>query len=287
MGPPAQPLVLLAHADQWLAKSLESVLTQSGYRVIATDKRQQIIELARRHRPDAVLLDLGLDRRSTDSFALCRGLRAEATVSAATPIILLTAGAALRLQQMEALRAGAWELRGDPLDIEELVLRLGVYVRGKLEIDRVGVDGLLDRVSGLYNENGLARRSEELAAFTARHGMGLACAVFRPSESQSLNDGVGDRLAVAFKRAGRVSDAVGRTGPAEFTVFAPATDETGAEGLVQRISDAVARQVSIKVKGGISTAPAQPMPPRRSGAAPPPLLALPAELFDRAREALR
>jgi len=278
---------LLAHADQWLAKSLESVLTQNGYRVIATDKRQQIIELARRHRPDAVLLDLGLDRRSTDSFALCRGLRAEATVSAATPIILLTAGAALRMQQMEALRAGAWELRGDPLDIEELVLRLGVYVRGKLEIDRVGVDGLLDRVSGLYNENGLARRSEELAAFTARHGMGLACAVFRPSESQPLTDGVGDRLAVAFKRAGRVSDAVGRTGPAEFTVFAPATDETGAEGLVQRISDAVARQVSIKVKGGISTAPAQPMPPRRSGAAPPPLLALPAELFDRAREALR
>ena len=286
MGPPIQPLVLLAHADQWLAKSLESVLTQSGYRVITTDKRQQIIELARRHRPDAVLLDLGLDRRATDSFALCRALRADATVSAATPIVLLTAGAALRMQQLEALRAGAWELRGDPLDIEEIVLRLGVYVRGKLELDRVGVDGLLDRVSGLYNESGLARRAEELAAFTARHGMGLACAVFRPIGSEPLTNG-GDQLAVAFKRAGRVSDAVGRTGPAEFTVFAPATDETGAEGLVQRISDAVARQAALKVKAGISTAPAQPVPPRRSGVGPPPLLALPAELFDRAREELR
>ena len=287
MARPIQPLVLLAHADQWLAKSLESVLTQSGYRVIATDKRQQIIELARRQHPDAILLDLGLDRRSTDSFALCRALRAEPAVSTATPIVLLTAGAALRTQQMEALRAGAWEMRGDPLDIEELVLRLGVYVRGKIELDRVGHDGLLDRVSGLYNENGLARRSEELAAFTARHGMGLACAVFRPSDGEPLTDGAADRLAVAFKRAGRVSDAVGRTGPAEFTVFAPATDETGAEGLVQRISDAVARQVSLKVKAGTSTAPAQPVPPRRSGSAPPPLLALPAELFDRARDALR
>ncbi len=280
-----QPLVLLAHADQWLAKSLESVLTQGGYRVIATDKRQQIIELARRHRPDAILLDFGLDR-ATDKFALCRAVRAEPAVSSATPIVLLTAGAALRSQQIDALRAGAWELRGDPLDMEELVLRLGVYVRGKLELERLGVEGMLDRVSGLYNENGLARRSEELAAFTARHGMGLACAVFRPIDGGPLTNSAADRLAVAFKHAGRVSDAVGRTGPAEFTVFAPATDETGAEGLVQRISDAVARHASVKVKAGISTAPAQPVP-RRSNSAPPPLLALPAELFDRARDALR
>jgi hypothetical protein len=142
-------------------------------------------------------------------------------------------------------------------------------------------------VSGLYNETGLARRSEELAAFTARHGMPLACAVFRPLEG-GLNGTAADRLAVAFRNAGRVSDAVGRTGPTEFTVFAPATDETGAEGLVQRITDAVARSAAVKLRAGICTAPAQQPPePRRSGSAPLPVLALPAELFDRARDALR
>ena len=225
MASSVQPLVLVANADKWLADSLESVLTQGGYRVVATDKRQQVIDLARRHRPDAILLDLGLDRRSTDNFGLCRALRAETAVSAATPIVLMTAGPALRAQQMEALRAGAWELRGDPLDMEELVLRLGAFVRGKLEIDQHGVEGMLDRVSGLYNETGLARRSEELAAFTARHGMPLACAVFRPVEG-GLNGSAADRLAVAFRHAGRVSDAVGRTGPTEFTVFAPVTGST-------------------------------------------------------------
>jgi DNA-binding response OmpR family regulator len=287
MASSVQPLVLLANADKWLADSLESVLTQGGYRVVATDKRQQVVELARRHRPDAILLDMSLDRRTTDNFGLCRALRADAAVSAATPIILMTEGPALRTQQMEALRAGAWELRGDPLDMEELVLRLSAFVRGKLEIDRHGVEGMLDRVSGLYNETGLARRSEELAAFTARHGMPLACAVFRPLEG-GLNGTAADRLAVAFRNAGRVSDAVGRTGPTEFTVFAPATDETGAEGLVQRITDAVARSASVKLRAGICTAPAQQPPePRRSGSAPSPVLALPAELFDRARDALR
>src|SRR5882672_3978188 len=158
-----EPLVLLGNADKWLAESLESVLTQGGYRVMATTKRQQVLELARRYVPD-----MGLDQRASDNLALCRALRADPGISRATPIILTTAGPALRAQQLEALRAGAWELRGDPLDIEELVLRLGVYIQGKLEVDRLGAEGLIDRASGLYNDEGIARRAAELAAFTAR-----------------------------------------------------------------------------------------------------------------------
>jgi len=283
-----QPLVLVANADKWLAESLESVLTQGGYRVLTIDKRQQIVEQVRRQRPDAILLDVALDRRSSDNFALCRALRAEPSVSRATPIVLMIAGPVLRTQQLEALRAGAWELRGDPLDMEELALRLGAYVQGKLALNELNVEAMIDRASGLYNEDGLARRSDELAAFTARHGMALACAVFRPTEGSGVLTGAAaDRLALAVKRAGRISDAVGRTGPAEFTVFAPATDETGAEGLVQRITDAVARSAAIRLKAGVSTAPAGS---RRSAAGPTPSaphLASPSDLFDRAREELR
>jgi DNA-binding response OmpR family regulator len=275
-----EPLVLLANADKWLTESLESVLTQGGYRVMATNKRQQVLELARRYTPDAMLLDAGLDQRASDNLSLCRALRADPDISRATPIILLTAGPALRAKQLEALRAGAWEMRGDPLDMEELVLRLGVYVQGKLEVDRLGAEGMVDRASGLYNDAGMARRSAELAAFTARQGMPLACAVFQPVDGV-LTAGAADRLALAFRRAGRISDAVCRTGPAEFAVFAPATDETGAEGLVQRISDAVSRNSAVKLRAGVSTAPAGPK--RSLPQAPPPS---PTELLDRARNAL-
>src|SRR5438093_360911 len=266
-----EPLVLLANADKWLTESLESVLTQSGYRVIATAKRQQVLELARRQQPDGILLDVGLDQRASDNLALCRALRADPSVSRATPIIITTAGPALRAQQIEALRAGAWELRGDPLDVEELVLRLGVYVQGKLEVDRLGAEGLVDRASGLYNDVGMTRRSAELAAFTAREGLPLACAVFQPSESAAvLTPGGADRLAIAFQRAGRISDAVCRTGPTEFAVFAPATDETGAEGLVQRITAAVARTAAVRLRAGTSTSPAESERPSGAGSFTPP-----------------
>ena len=282
-----EPLVLLANGDKWLTESLESVLTQGGYRVITTAKRQQVLELARRQLPDAILLDLGLDQRASDNLTLCRALRADGMISHATPIVLTTAGPALRQQQLDALRAGAWELRGDPLDMEELVLRLGVYVQGKLELDRLSNEGLIDRVSGLYNDEGVSRRASELAAFTAREGLPLACAVFEPvNGGAALTGGAADRLAIAFRHAGRVSDAMGRTGPVEFIVFAPATDETGAEGMAQRITDAVSSAVGVRLRAGLSTDAGGPRPPRSSAAYADPHRLSPPDLLARAREAL-
>src|SRR5207244_5362262 len=277
-----EPLVLLGNADRGLAESLESVRTQGGYRVMATTKRQQVLELARRYLPDGIVLDMGFDQRASDNLALCRALRADPGISRATPIILTIAGPVLRAQQLEALRAGAWELRGDPLDMEELILRLSVYVQGKLEVDRLGTEGMIDRASGLYNDTGINRRSAELAAFTARQGLPLACVVFQP-DNGDLSAGAAARLAQALQRAGRISDAVGRTGPAEFTVFAPATDETGAEGLVQRITDAVARSESVKLRAGMSMAPGTTGRPSRASSPPP---TSPTELLARARNAL-
>src|SRR2546426_778092 len=188
----------------------------------------------------------------------------------------------------ESLRGGGWERRGDPLDMEELILRLGVYVQGKLEVDRLGTEGMIARASGLYNDTGINRRSAELAAFTARQGLPLACVVFQP-DNGDLSAGAADRLAQALQRAGRISDVVGRTGPVEFAVFAPATDETGAEGLVQRITDAVSRAAAVKLRAGISAAPAakRPSGARASTSLPQPTPPSPTDLLDRARNALR
>src|SRR5919108_676810 len=219
----AQPLVLVGNADKWLTDSLESVLTQGGYQVIATARRQQVLEHARSQRPDGILLDLGLDRRATDSFALCRALRADPGVSRATPIVLMTAGPALRVQQIEALRAGAWELRGDPLDMEELVLRLGAYVQGKLEVDRLGSDGLVDRVSGLYNDAGLARRGAELAALAVRQGPTPARRCVRRAGVSTTRSGACRRVEWC---AGRACHCCARGGRRSHAV--PHADPSGA-----------------------------------------------------------
>src|SRR5256886_7370842 len=131
-----QPLVLVGNGDKWLTESLESVLTQGGYQVVATARRQQVLEHVRSQRPDGILLDLGLDRRTSDSFALCRALRADPSVSRATPIVLLTAGPAPRSRPNAALRAGARGRGGGPLRMGELVVRPGASVQGELRSRR-------------------------------------------------------------------------------------------------------------------------------------------------------
>lgn len=272
----ALPLLLLANGDEWFRDSIESVLVQRGFRVVTAENGPRTLEQARRHSPDGVILDIAFPPQWPDAFAVCRALREppDPPLSPAAPIILTTPGPALRAQQLEALRHGAWELRGDPIDIEELSLRLAAYVQGKLEADRQRAVGLVDGTSGLYNEAGVARRAAELAALTARQKSALACVVFAPVAP--VEAALADRLALAFKSAGRASDAVGRTGPAEFTVYAPGTDAAGAARLVTRVTHTVAQQLNggtVALRAGYSAAP---------GDAPIPA----GELYTRARLAL-
>jgi diguanylate cyclase (GGDEF)-like protein len=52
-----------------------------------------------------------------------------------------------------------------------------------------------------------------------------------------------------FRQVGRVSDAIGRLGPTEFAVIAPATGAEGAVRLIDRLSSAV-EATPIPVRGG-------------------------------------
>lgn len=269
-----QALLVVANPDQWFARSLDTVLTGAGYGVVSITPRAPTSAQIARHRPDAVILDATL---AGPEYRLCRALRAEAAISLVTPIVLTTPATATRSQHLDALRAGAWELCGAPLDTEALVLRLGVYVQAKLQADRLGAEGLVDHKSGLYNRDGMTRRAQEIAALTGRQGLPLSCAVFRPADAGADGE-AGDRLARAFKASARISDVVCRVGEDEFTVFAPATDQAGAARLVARLADAVGRALTgspIALRSGYS-----------AGASPPHAPPDPLALLARARTAL-
>jgi len=250
-GPPTQPspLILLAIRDEVLLRSLESVLEPGGFRIVPAGDPSSALTQVRRRQPDAVVLDTELAH--PPRFDFCRTLRADPMLSPAAPIMLVRRGYPTRAEQLEALRAGAWDLRGDPLDPEDLVLRLRVFVQAKLEVERVGAEGLVDRASGLYNSAGMERRSQELATLSVRQHLPLSCVVFRDGNGE----GEGDDVAAAFKHEGRISDAIGRTGPSEFAVFAPATDAAGAARLVQRLGGTVAARAGLArpLKSGFSS----------------------------------
>jgi PleD family two-component response regulator len=249
-----KPLILLASAEAWQRRELESALTTAGFRVVTAQDERETLEHAHQHQAHGIVLDVGV---APPGFGLCRTLR---TIALATPIVMLHPGQPTRGESLEAVRAGAWDVYGAPVDTETFLLRLAAYVEPKVELDRVSDECLVDRVSGLYNHSGLARRAHELAALATRYGLALACVVFRPAQ-KLLTRAAGDRLAKTFKSVGRSSDAVGRTGPSEFAIFAPTRPNGATARMVRRLTETAEREVGyiperrtrIGVRSGYST----------------------------------
>jgi CheY-like chemotaxis protein len=234
-----KPLILLASRETGELRDVETALFSVGYRVVTARSEHETLQKVHTHQIDGIVLDGDL---AATRHGLTQTLRADPDVSPATPIVLTSVESMTKAERLEALSCGAWDLQHQPTDLEELLVRLGVYLHAKLEVDQLMNECLIDRGSGLYNSHGFVQRAEELGALATRQGLPASCVVFRPSE-ELPNRIVGDRMGRAFKSVGRLSDALGRTDHSEFAVFAPATAGYAAAKLVQRISDSVTKEV--------------------------------------------
>ena len=68
-------------------------------------------------------------------------------------------------------------------------------------------------------------------------------------------------MARTFRSVGRTSDAMGRTGQAEFAVFAPASNTWSAARLVRRLADSAERNSPVGVRSGYSAVAGQKISP--------------------------
>ena len=245
-----QARVLVASGEEVLARSIETILTPAGFTVLQAYTGQAALDIARDDPPDAFILDLQAPEIA--GLGVCRALRAEAHVTPATPIILITAHAATRQMRLEALRAGASELRSGTLDAEEFLLDLQARLSAKFDVDEARRDGLTDARTGVYNARGLERRAHEVAAAAARHHGLFGCAAFvpdiRPGNSPDFPE-LGDLLGRAFHSESRTSDATARVALTEFVVLAPETGAAGTGRLAERLARAVERAVN--TNGGL------------------------------------
>lgn len=248
------PLALIANDQEWSARSFESILATAGYAILRAYTGTQALERALSARPDVILLDDRLP--DVSGLEVCRALREDARIGSTTPILITSSEPSTRRRRLEAFKAGAWQFLRAPLDAEELLLRLDVYVKAKLEADRGREEGLLDEASGLYNARGILRLIRGLGCDACRHGRALACVVFGP-EPREVEPAVVPGTASAtlvrvFKELGRDSDTIGRLADREFVVIAPGTGQAGARRLAERFIEA-ARGRQPPVEGALES----------------------------------
>jgi PleD family two-component response regulator len=239
---PRAPVVLIATKQEWSSRSLESILMPRGYGVFKTYTRRGALERVQRDPPDALIIHEQLP--DGDGRELCRELRARELITPSTPIVLTLPHAPVRRDALAALRAGAWECLGEPLDAEEVLAILGAFVPAKLYADRAQLEGLVDQVTGLYNLRGLTRRAHELGSHAARRRAALGCVLLAPDPPPAGEPGPDEttvlhRIAATLRSTARPSDAVGRLGPAAFAVVAADADAAQARRLAERLAGAI------------------------------------------------
>lgn len=114
--------LLIVEDEPAIVRFLRASLRDHGWRTIETSTGRQAIELTASHKPDAILLDLGLPDQ--DGMETLRSIRQWTSV----PVIIISA----RDQENDkvmGLDAGADDYLTKPFGIEELLARLRVAMR--------------------------------------------------------------------------------------------------------------------------------------------------------------
>jgi len=118
----AMHLVLIVEDDQALQNVLRTLFEANGFRVVVAGTAARGEHDARLHRPDIVVVDLGLPDR--DGLNVIIGIREWSPV----PIIVLSARVGEQ-DKIEALDAGADDYLSKPFGIGELLARLLPQIR--------------------------------------------------------------------------------------------------------------------------------------------------------------
>ncbi len=114
--------VLIVEDEPTLLETLEYNLTRQGYQVSTAADGLTALEVARRERPDLIVLDLMLP--GIDGYEVCRILRREMSV----PILMLTARAD-EVDKIVGLEVGADDYLTKPFSMRELMARVKALLR--------------------------------------------------------------------------------------------------------------------------------------------------------------
>jgi len=114
--------ILIVEDDRNLLDTLRYNLRKEGYNTVTAVDGDEALYIARREKPDLIILDIMLPKLS--GFEVCRILRKEMTV----PILILTAKTD-EVDKVVGLEIGADDYMTKPFSMRELLARLGAMLR--------------------------------------------------------------------------------------------------------------------------------------------------------------
>ena len=120
--------ILVVDDEPQILRALGTNLRARGFEIDLAETGEEALELAARHRPDLVIVDLGLP--GIDGVEVVRGLRGWTNV----PIVVLSVRDA-ETDKVQALDAGADDYVTKPFGMDELLARMRAALRRGAPVD--------------------------------------------------------------------------------------------------------------------------------------------------------
>jgi two-component system response regulator VicR len=117
--------ILVVDDEQDLVWALQHALCAEGYEVLTAGDGVQALAVARRHRPDLVVLDIAMP--VLNGLQVCQELRQD-PAAPAIPILFLTVRSDVE-QRVKGLDAGSDDYLVKPFDVRELKARIRALLR--------------------------------------------------------------------------------------------------------------------------------------------------------------
>ena len=215
--PFASSTIMMVDDEPTTIDVLEMFLRGEGYEnFVTTTDSPNAVALARRERPDILLLDLMMPE--VGGLEILREIRNDKELKH-LPIIILTSSTEPELK-LEALELGATDLLAKPVDPSELALRLKNTLTAKRYQDQLTY---YDALTGLPNRRLFAEQLERTLQRASRTSADCALLHINLDRFKQINDVLGHKrgdilLQEVAKRLGRsirVTDSLGSSGVSE------------------------------------------------------------------------
>jgi putative two-component system response regulator len=124
---PRRTRILVADDAESIRALFHKLLTNEGHHVISVEDGMAALDAVRRHRPDVVLLDVGMP--GVDGLEVCRQLKSD-PLTRLTPVVLVT-GLSDLSDRIKGIEAGADDFLSKPVHPHELRARVASLSRMK------------------------------------------------------------------------------------------------------------------------------------------------------------
>lgn len=131
--------ILVIDDDELVSRTLQRALKLYDYQVMVAHSGTEGLHLARRHRPDLLVLDVVMP--GTNGFQVCRQVRGDPLLSE-LPILFLTAKSKDE-DKIEGFRAGGDDYLPKPFNMQELQLRINAILRRSTDTPLEPIDDKL------------------------------------------------------------------------------------------------------------------------------------------------